>query len=431
MTTSANAGGAMTRGLFYGWWVLLALSGLRIIASGVGHNALSLLVLPLEQEFGASRASISLMATVSSVSVALTAPLGGLLMDRYGARMIMLVTLLLSVAGYVALSMVQELWQAVALFTIPLGIAYNWAILNSGAPILNNWFDRQKARALSLLNVGHGGGALLLPLMALAITQLGWRQAMLISALGLLLAGIPAVLVSRNTPEELGLTPDGDPIRTQRSSATAAAGATLRQAIRTPFFWAMGLGTAFMLMINISLVVHMVPLLVSKGESEGVGAFLLSFQLVLSVPIVLVSGWAADRFGGSRVLAFMMLATFAGVLVMLAAQSVPGYLAANVLLAFGGSNWAILWAVIGHVFGRKNYNAIRMSIYSVLIAGMSLGPVLAGMTFDATQSYDLWLRLLLIAGVGGLVAFAVTVKSEAGARGWIQSPIAPMGRTSG
>lgn len=421
MTTSANAGGAVARGLFYGWWVLLALSGLRIIASGVGHNALSLLVLPLEQEFGASRASISLMATVSSISVAVTAPLGGVLMDRYGARLVMLVTLLLSVVGYVALAMVQELWQAVALFTIPLGVAYNWAILNSGAPILNNWFDRQKARALSLLNVGHGGGALLLPLMALAITQLGWRQAMLISAAGLLLSGIPAVLISRNTPEEMGLTPDGDPARGQRASATAAAGATLPQAIRTPFFWAMGLGTAFMLMINISLVVHMVPLLVSKGESEAVGAGLLSFQLVLSVPIVLVSGWAADRFGGSRVLAFMMLATFAGVLVMLAASSVPGYLVANVLLAFGGSNWAILWAVIGHVFGRKNYNAIRMSIYSVLIAGMSLGPVLAGMTFDATHSYTLWLQLLLIAGVAGLVAFAVTVKSEAGARCWMSA----------
>lgn len=431
MTTSTGAGPAMARGLFYGWWVLLALSGLRIVASGVGHNALSLLVLPLEQEFGASRASISLMATVSSVSVAVTAPLGGVLMDRYGARLVMLLTLLLSVIGYVALSMVSELWQAIALFTIPLGVAYNWAILNSGAPILNNWFDRQKARALSLLNVGHGGGALLLPLMALAITQLGWRQAMLISALGLLLSGVPAVLISRNTPEEMGLTPDGDPARTQRASAGAAAGATLPQAMRTAFFWAIGLGTAFMLMINISLVVHMVPLLVSKGESEAVGAGLLSFQLVLSVPIVLGGGWAADRFGGSRVLAFMMLATFAGVLVMLGASNVPGYLVANVLLAFGGSNWAILWAVIGHVFGRKNYNTIRMSIYSVLIAGMSLGPVLAGMAFDATHSYTLWLQLLLIAGVAGIVAFAVTVKSEVGARGWIQSPIASISGTSG
>ena len=173
---------------FYGWWVLLAMSSLRVVASGFGNNVRSLLVLPLEDEFGATRAEVSLMATTGSVAIALTGPLGGWLMDRFGTRRVMFVCLLITFAGYVMLWQSQALWQVIVVFTLPLGLAYNWAVLNSGAPILNNWFDRQKARALSLLNVGHGAGALLLPVMALTISELGWRPAMLVAGIVLLIA---------------------------------------------------------------------------------------------------------------------------------------------------------------------------------------------------------------------------------------------------
>ena len=128
-------------GVFYGWWVLLALALLRVMASGVGNNVRSLLVLPLEEEFGATRAEISLMATAGSLAIALMGPLGGWLMDRYGPRRIMFVSLVFASSGYLMLASAQALWQVIIIFTIPLGVAYNWAILNSGAPILNNWFD--------------------------------------------------------------------------------------------------------------------------------------------------------------------------------------------------------------------------------------------------------------------------------------------------
>ncbi|SVD45965.1 uncharacterized protein METZ01_LOCUS398819, partial [marine metagenome] len=121
-----------TSGVFYGWWVLLALALLRVMASGVGNNVRSLLVLPLEEEFGATRAQISLMATAGSLAIALTGPLGGWLMDRYGPRRVMFVSLIFAIAGYLLLASAQALWQVIIIFTIPLGVAYNWAILNSG-----------------------------------------------------------------------------------------------------------------------------------------------------------------------------------------------------------------------------------------------------------------------------------------------------------
>ncbi len=405
---------------FYGWWILLALAGMRIVASGVGHSALGLLVLPLEEEFGAKRATVSLMATAGNVAVATTAVLGGWLMDRFGMRRIMFWSLLVAGSGYLLLSQAQELWQVIIIFTIPLGVAYNWAVLNSGAPILNNWFDRQKARSLSLLNVGHGAGALLLPVMALAISELGWRTAIVAGGTILVATGLFAVFIVRDTPEEMGLTPDGDPRPEPVANVAGsrpATGATLKEAVRTRFFWTMGLGTGCMLFINLSLIFHLVPLMESKGESEGLGAGLLSLQLVLTVPIVLLTAWAADRFGGTRVLTGMMLVTTSGVVLLLAAESIWLYIPAMSLLAFGGSNWPVLWAVLGHTYGRRHYNSIRMAIYTILIAGMSGGPVLAGLSFDSTQSYDQWLQILLVVGAMGVLAFVLTVRSQDRAAG--------------
>ncbi len=250
--------------------------------------------------------------------------------------------------------------------------------------------------------------------MALAISDLGWRTAILTGGLVLLAAGLLTVAVTRDTPEEMGLTPDGDDRSddgTDFAGRGSTTGATLADAVRTPFFWAIGVGSACMLFINSSVIFHMVPLVESRGESEGFGALLLSLQLFLTVPIVLATAWAADRMGGTRVLVGMMLLASIGVLVLLAARSIWTYVPAVALLAFGGSHWAILWAVLGWVYGRRHYNSIRMSIYSILIAGMSGAPVLAGLSFDMHESYAPWLRILVLISVVGIAAFVITDRS--------------------
>jgi MFS family permease len=109
------------------------------------------------------------------------------------------------------------------------------------------------------------------------------------------------------------------------------------------------------------------------------------------------------------VLLVMMICTLTGVLVLIAADRPALYVVAMSFLAFGGANWAILWSVLGHAYGRRYYNAIRMTIYSILTCGIALGPLLAGVTYDATESYDLWLKVLVGVGVLGVVTFLIAV----------------------
>ena len=423
----ANGAAVLVRtGLFYGWWILLALAMMRVMASGVGNQVRSLLVLPLEDEFGVTRAQVSLMFTGGSIAVALTGPLGGWLMDRYGPRKVMIVTTAMSIAGYLFLAVSQQFWHALIIFTIPLGVAYNWAILNSGAPILNNWFERGKARALSLLNVGHGAGALLLPLMAIAIATFGWRWSMLLAAVVMTVVMIPVLATVRNTPEEMGLAPDGDepdPTRAATGGRPAQlAGMTLGEAVRGPFFWAVGIGSSCMLFVNSGIIAHIVPLLVWKGQTENIGALLLSLQLVWTVPVVLGVSWAADRFDGSRIMAGMMVVVFAGAVTLLFAQSLWSLTLAVMMLATGGSHWAIFWAVLGRQYGRAHYNSIRLCIYSIIISGIAGAPFFAGLTFDRTGSYEPWLQIILIVGVIGLVSFVVAAVTRKERPTWMTRP---------
>jgi len=407
-------------GMFYGWRIVLVLSLMRFVASGVGMNARSLLLLPLEKDLGVTRAEISLMFTVESLVIAATAPLGGWLMDRYGARRVMVAGLLVSTSGFFLLSIAQSLWQVIVIIALPLGLAYNWSILNAGAPILNNWFDLKKAQALALLSVFHGAGAALLPLMALAIASLGWRWATAFGGVAFIAAALPSMLFTRSTPEEVGLTPDGIPLATARSgldSGAATGGITLSEAMRTSFFWVTGIGTACMLFANLSIIAHFVAILVSKGSTESTGATLLSAQLVLSVPFVIIGGWATDRFGGAKVLVGVILGVTIGTAVLLWATSIWSYSIATIFLASGGAVWPVLWAGLGYVYGRAHYNVIRLSIYSILILGMATGPYFAGLSFDHNGDYSSWLQTLLFVCAAGIATLTIAAWAESSAGG--------------
>jgi MFS family permease len=97
------------------------------------------------------------------------------------------------------------------------------------------------------------------------------------------------------------------------------------------------------------------------------------------------------------------------------ATDIWSYVIATVLLASGGAVWPVLWAGLGYVYGRAHYNVIRLSIYSILILGMSTGPYFAGLSFDRTGDYSSWLTTLLFVCIAGILTLMVAAWAEGSA----------------
>ena len=406
--------------VFYGWWVVVSLAFLRFIGSGVGLGGRSLYVLPLQSTIGVSRASISSIFTASQLTIGLTGTLAGWLVDRFGARKVMVVCLLISAAGFYALAFANSLWMLIIIFSLPLGLTYNWAVTQPATAITNNWFERRKATALSLLNVGTGSGGLVIPVLALIIGELGWRWAAALSGAAFLAVALPVAALVRNNPEEMGLAPDGDERVTppgarvgDRMAAPVLTGITLREALRGPLFWTMAAGCLCLMLAHGTITAHLVPMVVWKGATEALGAQLLTVHLLLGIPVVVVAARATDRFDGPRVLAVMAALACLGSLVFLEAEQEWGYWVAVSLLAPSGTPmWAILWAVLGRAYGRRHFNVIRGTIYGLLLTGSSPGPVLAGLSFDRSGSYGPWLWVSVGVALVSVVGFLGALRSQ-------------------
>jgi MFS family permease len=408
--------------VFYGWWVVGGLAVLRLLSSGLWVYGRSTWLLPLERDLSLDRASISLVFAVGTLLIGLTGLLAGWLADRLGPRLFMTISLMVASAGFFFLSVANSLWALALIAVLPLGVAFNWGAVQGPTAITNNWFERKKAYALSWLNVGNGLGGFIVPVLALTIALMGWRWAAAFSGAALLLGGLAVTFMARNTPEEMGMLPDGATAvvttQTPDHSPAEVVGNTLGEALRSPIFWAMLIGSLPMLFVQQTVSIHMVPIFVWKGISEAAGAGLLGFYAIMAVPLVVVVGRAADRFGGSQVMIAMIVVQLAGLFTLMASSALWSYGLAVALLAPAATFWPVLWATIGRAFGRRHYNVIRGTSYGMMMTISAGVPWVAGIIFTRTLSYSPMLWVLVVVCSLGIVGIllAMWVQSASAAR---------------
>jgi sugar phosphate permease len=203
---------ALIRGVpfFYGWWVVIATATIILVASVAPLYLFSTLVDPLEEEFGWSRAAISAGPSIAAMMAGLTLPVAGYLVDRVGARRLLVAGVTLIGGGFLAASQIQALWQFyISTSIIAVGMSL------AGVPICSvaiaHWFVKRRGRALGILSAGEGASGIMVLLAALLIALFDWRTGVMILGIAQLAICIPLALTVRNRPEEAGLLPDGEP----------------------------------------------------------------------------------------------------------------------------------------------------------------------------------------------------------------------------
>ena len=379
----------------------------QFLAGGFYGVGFSVYFLPLTRDLGLSRTEISLAFSLRTLEGGFHAPLVGYLIDRLGPRFMMRVGCVLTGLGFILLAFCTDYLSFMVVFLGVLALGINAGVALPGATLVNHWFARKRALAITLSHIGAEiGGTLLTPLVALLVLNVGWRQAAIISGLAFLTVIPLLTMYVRNTPESIGLNPDGDPPRdAQPNPATArdrrndtAEEFSVRAALKTSTFWRLAMAIGVRQFSKQTLMVHLIPLLVWKGFSEPTAALFLGVFAFSQIPFRVSAAHLADRWSMNKVSALSGVAGMCAVAVML--MEAPAWLGIGllfaVLFALAETGNSSGWAVIGDFFGRNSYASIRGAISFVQSAISLPAPVLAGWVFDNTQSYQL--ALLPVAG---------------------------------
>jgi MFS family permease len=394
-------------------------SAIRIVGGGLHQFGFTVFFLPISQDLGISRAATSLAFSLSRAQGAIEAPLVGYLIDRYGPRPIIVTAVFLAGVGYILLSWVTSYTGFLVVYLGVICLAFVAGFVHSPMVVANNWFIRQRARAMTVVSAAVPiGGALISPLLAIGVASIGWRWAAFASGCIFLLVCLPLSFQLKRSPESMGLLPDGDiapenmktnPAADETTNKSVAADFTSRQAMKTWVFWLLVISMTARVTCYSTATVHFIPLMVWKGLSEGAAATLLGAFALINLLAHFVLGWIADRVNKPKLLA---ACHFLPALALPPLFLDSGYwqlLLFTTTFTFLDASFPIIWATVGDFFGRRNFATIRGMMSFFYMWGSFAGPVMAGAIYDRTQSYEmvLWLLLSLLAFATLLVLFLI------------------------
>ena len=412
----------MTTRVFYGWYLVAALGLTTIVSYGISQYLFGVLVVPIEQDLGWSRAAISGAFSGGLIVAALLGLPIGALVDRHGGRWPMTAGSLLGGITLLLLSRVTELWQFYVLWAGCLGLAMALTFYTVSFVVVANWFQRRRGRALALLTVLGGlSSPIYIPLAGLLVAQLGWRSAVVVlGATALVIAAPVHALVVRRRPGDLGLTPDGEGDGLEGDGSVP--GHRLRHALTRPPFWTLMLAAALSTAAYSVVLAHVVAYLIGIGYEPVLAAGILGLTGLVSLPGRFVFNFISDRFGPQPLLALCLVLQAVSILLLLAATS--GLSVAAFVLVYGSAFGAISplrASVLADHFGRLAYGSITavQGLPSGLLAAVA--PFLAGLLFDRFGDYLLAWMLTAAAFALGAVAVWVTPRAEAPAQ-LTQSP---------
>ncbi|MCL6648377.1 MAG: MFS transporter [Chloroflexi bacterium] len=397
--------------LFRGWWVVIGGIGIQATLAGVLYQAYTAYVVPMMAEFGWSRTVFAGVASLQQVELGITGPLQGWLLDRFGARAVIRVGIVIAALGLVLVSLTQSIpWLYGSFFIASVGATLAGYLSISTAVV--HWFERKRARALGLVSTGISLAGILVVVVAWSLSTFGWRATALASSMLLLALGLPLAQLIADPPERYGLRPDGGPPSAPAGQAHLPAAEpvfTLGQVLRTPAFWLIAFGQAAALLVVASVSVHLVPA-VSQALELPLQLAATAVTLMTSVSLVgqLIGGVLGDRFDKRAICALAMVGHAAGLLVL--AFAVEFWMVALFALLHGGA-WGVrgplMPAIRADYFGRAVFGKVIGVSNLVVMLGSVAGPLIVASFADQTGSYRLGFSVLAVLSLVGCLFFAL------------------------
>lgn len=326
-------------------WVIATLTFFILLISAGIRSTPGVLMVPLEQEFGWTRSTVSIALAINLLLYGLVGPFAAAFMERFGIRRVILVALSLLFIGVSLTTFIHLSWQLTLLWGIVVGLGTGCTASVLGAVIANRWFVSSRGLVIGILTASGATGQLVfLPLLAHLVVTYGWRSASWTTAIAALLM-IPFVfLLLRDRPSDKGLLPYGATEPTpdevhNKVNPFKAAWNGLRTGSRSVDFWLLAFSFFVCgLSTNGLIGTHFIPACIEHGIPEVTAASLLALIGIFDIIGTTASGWLSDRFN-NRWLLFWYYGLRGLSLMLLPSALNSSHFSLGLFIVFYGLDW--------------------------------------------------------------------------------------------
>jgi MFS family permease len=376
---------------------------MNMLARGVSETY-AVFLLPLEREFGSTRAALTAIYSTYMLVHGLAAPLAGLLFDRLGPRMLYAGGALCLGGGYYLAGSLEQIWQ----FHLCVGVLGGIGVAAMGmvpaSALVSRWFRARLGTAMGFTYAGLGMGIIVVvPFTQWLIERGGWRSTYM-SLGGFLLLLVPVLLVL-----PWRRIAAGNPDYAGERGPRGHAGWTLGRAVRTAAFWGLFAVFFFTAASIFGTILQAVAYLVEIGFEPIEAATAFGALGVMSVLGMVATGWLADRVGRRQTVTVTFALTVVGIGLLFLLGHFPYYwLLVVFVLCFGvsqGSRGPVVSTLCAELFPGGGIGAIYGALTLGMGTGAAFGAWVSGWLRDVTGGYEAIFLFSAVAALLGLAQF--------------------------
>ena len=406
-------------------WIVAAVGFLALVGAAGFRAAPSVMMVPLEQEFGWNRTTISTAIGLNILLYGLMAPFAAALMARFGMRKVTAFALIMIASGSALSTLVVSPWMLMMTWGIMIGLGTGSMAMVFAATITNTWFYARKGLVSGVLSAGSATGQLVfLSTYAGLVETNGWRFVSLLVAFSAL-AVVPLILIfMKDSPAKMGVLRFGETPEiaakvaaeqasnpTPRNPAKNAL-VTLAEASKSKTFWALAIGFAICGATTNGLIgAHFIPSAHDHGMPETTAAGLLAVVGIFDVFGTIASGWLTDRVNPRLLLALYYFGRGIALLLLPVLLSDAIHPSLILFVVIYGLDWVATVpptiAICNEVFGKKGPIVFGW-VFASHQVGASIAVIVAGAIRDQTGEYTLaWFGAAALCAVAAWISFRI------------------------